>query len=103
MQIEYLQQYFPIWELISDDEENDRTWDFKYKQYLKTTSKRKKLHFKKNDKFDLTVALENSKKQQWTIDYKFKLIKAINTKYHLITAHQQNRTQKRMRLGKLQF
>ena len=48
-----------------------------------------------SDKFDLTIELERYKNEQWTIKYKYKLIKAINSKYKLIQFHIQNRTQKR--------
>ena len=47
-----------------------------------------------------STSLQNlrlSNKQQWTTKYKYKLIKAINAKYHLILSHNQNRTQKRFK------
>lgn len=82
MEHEYVSQFYPIWELISDDEETDKTFDFKYRRYLKRSHlKRKTLNVNKNDKFDLTQALNNFKKQQWTSKYKYKLIKAINTHF----------------------
>jgi hypothetical protein len=33
------------------------------------------------------------------VKYKYKLLKAINSKYNLISAHKQNRTQKRFKNG----
>jgi hypothetical protein len=47
----------------------------------------------------LTAELEVFKNQQWTVKYKYKLLKAINSKYDLISAHKQNRTQKRFKSG----
>jgi hypothetical protein len=62
---------------------------------------KKKLNFNKDDNFDLTKELEVFKNQQWTVKYKYKLLKAINTKYNLILAHDQNRTQERFKNGKI--
>jgi hypothetical protein len=73
--------------LISDDEEAEKMFDFKYRRYLKKSHlKRKKLNVNKNDKFDLTQALNNFKKQQWTSKYKYKLIKAINNYFPHFTS-----------------
>lgn len=84
--------------------EDDKYFDFKYRRYLKKSHiKRKKINVKKSDKFDLTRELEVFKSQQWTIKYKYKLLKAINSKYPLIQAHKQNRTQERFSRTPINF
>ena len=45
--------------------------------------------------FNLTKELENFKKQQWTAIYKYKLIKAINSKYPMVQNQLRNKTKQR--------
>ena len=35
MKIDHLNKYFEIWDLISDDEGDEKLLDYKYKRYLK--------------------------------------------------------------------
>ena len=62
MNSDHLNKYFEIWDLISDDEDNDRTFEFRYKRYLKNKHlNRKTVNIRSNNKFDLTSDLEHSK------------------------------------------
>lgn len=95
MKTDQLTKYFEVCDLISDDDENDRTFEFRYRRYLKNKHlNRKTLNIKPESKFDLTLDLEHSNDEKWTIMYKYKLIKALNSKFNLIQLHNQNRTHK---------